>query len=394
MTHASRPLFVVYVAWHPAFAGGASMAKLLYEHYRRKLYENVAGGAGVSVLYRFAPPEGADSPAPIDFGDSESSAVVVLLDEHFAADAAYMAWLRSVCKDAEDAGLRCLVTPVALDAAMTRTGLVEQAIRWDQWATLDPQARMLKLLSSLTYQFCRMLRALLGKLKNPARHEDELAQFLNKVQVFLSHSKRDADGQRIAKLIRQQLFDGEGLASFFDVHDIPPGLPFDKVLLHQVKVSAVVVVHTDSFSSREWCRREVIEAKRWNVPLVVANCISDLDERGFPYMGNVPFVRMDPAKVDRIEYVVARLLDEVMKDFLWQCRVELVKRGDAAEVIFLPRPPELISLAAVEPAKPMTFVYPDPPLGAEEQRLFEVIAPTLRLKSMTEWLASADKEAS
>ena len=267
MTHTSRPLFVIYVAWHPTFADGASMAKLLYEHYRRKLYENVAGGTGVSVLYRFAPPEGTNAPAPIDFGESEATAVVVLLDEHFASDAAYMVWLRSVCKGAEAAGLRCLVTPIAMDAALTHTGMVEQAIRWDQWTLLDGQAKMLKVLSSLTYQFCRMLRALLGKLKNPARDEDELAQFLTKVQVFLSHSKRDADGQRIARLIRQQLFDGEGLASFFDVHDIPPGLPFDRVLLHQVKVSAVVVVHTDSFSSREWCRREVIEAKRWNVPL-------------------------------------------------------------------------------------------------------------------------------
>jgi hypothetical protein len=56
----------------------------------------------------------------------------------------------------------------------------------------------------------------------------------------------------------------------------------------------MVAIHTDSYSSREWCRREIIEAKRWNVPLVVANGISNLDERGFPYMGNVPVVRLEP----------------------------------------------------------------------------------------------------
>src|SRR6202020_2050865 len=120
-----------------------------------------------------------------------------------------------------------------------------------------------------------------------------------------SHSKHDRDGERIAKLIRKALFDGNGLASFFDVHDIPTGVRFDRAILQQVKVSAVVAIYTDSYSSREWCRREIIEAKRWNVPLVVANCIADKDKRGFPYMGNVPVVRMDPRAVDRIDHVVA-----------------------------------------------------------------------------------------
>jgi hypothetical protein len=58
------------------------------------------------------------------------------------------------------------------------------------------------------------------------------------------------------------------------VHDIPAGLRFHKVLLQQVRVSAMVAIHADSYSSREWCRREIIEAKRWNVPLVVANATS------------------------------------------------------------------------------------------------------------------------
>src|SRR5437867_2866228 len=160
-------------------------------------------------------------------------------------------------------------------------------------------------------------------------------------------------------------------------------------ILQKVKVSAVVAVYTDSYSSREWCRREIIEAKRWNVPLIVANCISDLDERSFPYLGNVPVVRMDPEKSDRIDYIIGRLLDEVLKDFLWRCRVELTVASRNDDVIFLPRPPELISLAGISASGRATLVYPDPPIGTEEQRLFELVAPTIRLRSMTEWLAEA-----
>lgn len=388
----TRPFLVVYIAWHPGFAAGPAIAEVLYDHFRRKLFENVAGGTGLSVLYRATPPAGQAAPLPIDFDEGETAAVITLFDESFAADAAYMAWLKDTAERAEARGLGTRVFPVAMDAALTQSGMVEQAVRWDKWDGTDTAARSRRLISSLTYQFARMLRAYLERLLHPDDADDALERYLKKVQVFLSHSKRDDDGERIAKVIRQALFDGEGLSSFFDVHDIAPGLPFDKVILNQVRVSAVVAIHTDSFSSREWCRREIIEAKRASVPLVVANCLADRDERGFPYMGNVPVVRMSPGRVDRIEDVIGRLLDEVLKDFLWRCRVELVRKSAGDRVRFLPRPPELISLAGLDRAAgtPTILVYPDPPLGAEEQRLFEEIAPDVRLRSLTEWVAEAE----
>jgi hypothetical protein len=159
--------------------------------------------------------------------------------------------------------------------------------------------------------------------------------------------------------------------------------------MHYVRVSAVVALHTDSFSSREWCRREIIEAKRANVPLVVANCITDFEERGFPYLGNVPVVRLEPDATHRISYVVARLLDEVLKDFLWRCRVELASRA-VRGVDFLPRSPELISLVELASSGDLagrTVVYPDPPLGLEELGLIEALAPKTILRSYTQWLS-------
>ena len=41
----------------------------------------------------------------------------------------------------------------------------------------------------------------------------------------------------------------------------------------------------------------------------------------------------------------------------------------------------------------MTLVYPDPPIGSEEQRLFEVIAPAVKLRSLTEWIAKSGVQA-
>ena len=269
-------------------------------------------------------------------------------------------------------------------------GFAEQAVRWDKWQDVELVDRLRRVTSDLSYQFSRMLRRYLERLRHP--DTEDLDRYLKKVQIFLSHSKRDANGVRIATAIRETLFKGDGLASFFDVHDIPTGIRFNIAILQQVRVSAVVAIHTDSYSSREWCRREILEAKLSNVPLVVANCIADLDERGFPYMGNVPVVRMDPAALDRIDRIVDRLLDEVLKDFLWRCRTEVTKSGYIVGVEFLPRPPELISLASLKDHQDadVILVYPDPPLGSEEQRLFEVVAPKVKLRSLTEWLAESE----
>lgn len=389
MTVSTRPFLILYIAWHPAFEKGSGIAKELYDHYRRDLYENLAGGAGLSVIYRSTPAPHTSAPPHIALEEGETAAIVLLFDEHFASDVAYVAWAKDLMSQTDAAGLRARVFPVAIDDALIRMDIMQQGVRWDLWHGMQHTERLLRLTSDLTYQFCRMLRSYLECLCHPGKDEATLEQYLKKVQIFLSHSKRDPNGERIAKEIRNRLFQGPGLSSFFDVNDIPVGARFDDVILQQVRGSAVIAIYTDSFSSREWCRREIIEAKRRSVPLVVANCISAADERGFPYLGNVPVVRMDPTVIDRIDQVISRLLDEVLKHFLWRCRVKMIPDKFLENTIFLPRPPELISLAILdgEAGKEIVLVYPDPPLGSEEQRLFEIIAPNILLRSLTEWLA-------
>lgn len=390
----TRPFIVIYIAWHPAFTAGEELANVLYNHYRRDLFENVAGGTGLSVVFRTIPAPGQLVPIAIDFEDAETTAVIVFLDDHLIGDTAWNRYIDKIIGQADSAGLRARIFPVAISASVTKVrGEISQInyIRWDQWSRDSMKDRWQKLIAKLSYEFCRMLRHYLEHLKRPAESTEMLARYLEKVRVFLSHSKHDEHGECIARAIRDNIHQRTGLASF-DVLDIPAGLRFADVLIHYVRVSAVVALHTDSYSSREWCRREIIEAKRANVPLVIANCITDFEERGFPYMGNVPVVRMEPDAVHRIGYLIARLLDEVFKDFLWRCRVELAHAHGGAGVVFLPRPPELISLVDLTPPgavklEEQVIVYPDPPLGIEEAELFYAVAPGISLRSYTEWLA-------
>ena len=244
-----------------------------------------------------------------------------------------------------------------------------------------------------------MLRHHLAQLENPSNKN--LENYLKKVQIFLSHSKHDSDGTEIATSIRKRIHAGHGLSSFFDVNDIPAGLRFDEVLLAQVRISAMIAIHTDSYSSREWCRKEIIEAKAWNVPLVVANSINNMDERGFPYMGNVPVVRLgyDVADVSRIDIVISRLLDEVLKDFLWRCQTHEIKKQLPSRAFLIPRPPELISLSCIPEGPELTdtastetiLIYPDPPLSTEEERLINRVSPNVQLRSLAEWKAGATR---
>lgn len=389
MADSTRPFLVVYVVWHPAFIAGAEIAERVREHFRRQLYANVAGGAGLSVMYRSTPAPGEKIPLPIPLDEAETTAVVVIADPLLAGDADWVGYVQQIGAATEAAGLGSRLFPVSLDASVLgRLKVDEQALRWDLWPG-NGATRGRRLLTELTYEFCRMLRHYLEHLKHPDEEEAALEKYLTNVRIFLSHSKHDPHGTAIALAIRDSLHAGHGLASFFDVHDIPGGLRFHKVILQQVRTSAVVAIHTDSYSSREWCRKEIIEAKRASVPLVVANSISDVDERGFPYMGNVPLVRLEPEHEERIDFVISRLIDEVLKDFLWRCQVQIAGTQDP-NVIFLPRPPELISLASLPPvseAPHPLVVYPDPPLSTEEERLFSTIAPHVQLRSRSEWLA-------
>ena len=153
----------------------------------------------------------------------------------------------------------------------------------------------------------------------------------------------------------------------------------------------MVSIYTDSYSSREWCRHEVIEAKRMNVPMLVVDCLQTVDERSFPYLGNVPVIRMDPCSRDRVDQVASLLLDEVFKDFLWRQRVERFRRSHP-QVMFTARPPELIALSVLtenDDDGEQLIVYPGPPLGLQETRLFADIVPNVRLHTLVDWLVEA-----
>ena len=385
--------FMLYVAWHPGYAKGAAIAERLYQHFGSHRYRNIVGGAGVSVLFRSTSAPGSATPLPIEWDDADATAVVLLVDDMLASDPDWVQYIHELVEEVQARGLGARVFPVTMAAGVLDIGLEIQAMRWDHWVGSDDEKEQ-RLLREIICEFSRMLRHQLGQFQHPDT-PDSFESYLKNVSVFLSHSKHDEHGTPVARAVRDWLHANSSLSSFLDVYDIPAGLPFAAVMDHSIQIGVLLAICTDSYSSRQWCRHEVIEAKRNNIPMLVVNCLETVDERALPYLGNVPVIRMNPDLRDRIEQVAGLLLDEVFKDFLWRCRVERLRQSHP-HVLFMARPPEMISLSSLPHCTGelnQSIVYPDPPLSTEESSLLIDLVPGLHLFSLMQWQGEAEHDA-
>lgn len=363
--------------WHPQCSDSDVAARHLIEHFTRERFS--IDEMGVSVFEWSSPPAGSSLPAPVALG-GEPSVVVALIGNEIQRDSAWSTYVRGLaerCLSVEGEEFRRCIVPVAMTSRTIATDLGVQALRWFDWGGRR-DSRAQRLVREVTYAASRLLRTTL-------KAAPELSDQLEKVRVFLSHSKHDRVGERVAQCIRDWLHNDVQLSVFLDVVGILAGFPPDRVLEEEVRRSAILVVYSDSFSSREWCGREVLVAKESGRPIVVADCIEGVDERSFPYLGNVPVVRLCSQPPYNVERVVGRLLDEVFKDFLWKYRTAALSR-DNPYVKFVARAPELLTAVNTKAASPETsaVVYPDPPLNLREHDLMKSMG--IEFLSLSQWM--------
>lgn len=195
---------------------------------------------------------------------------------------------------------------------------------------------------------------------------DSLIRFIqdknSKVQIFISHSKKDAGkiGEVRAKELAQYLRTKTKLNTFFDVVDILDGNRFDTQIEKGVENALLMILYTNTYSDREWCRRELIAAKDHNIPTVVVMMMDGVAQRVFPYIGNVPCIEYQTDWRKPINLLLKTALDEYHEQLL----LDSLKEGKD-EVHVTPFPPELYNLRAISSAK-SCVLYPEPPLGLEE----------------------------
>src|SRR5207248_48092 len=114
-------------------------------------------------------------------------------------------------------------------------------------------------------EICRLLQGM------PRGSAGDLQLSPEPLQLFISHAK--LDGEKDAQELLAKI-EGSFLGAFFDTKHIASGYDFSDEIRAQIERSAVVALQSDAFASRPWCRREILEAKRHERPIVVIHRMS------------------------------------------------------------------------------------------------------------------------
>ena len=193
-------------------------------------------------------------------------------------------------------------------------------------------------------------------------------------KVFISHSKHDTDGKSYAEDLRDYLVHNTTkLSFFFDVNSIMEGYAFNKQIEDGVKDSIFITMVSSTYSDREWCRKELIEAKKNKVPVIGVYLLNGKVERMFPYIGNMPGVSFDGDWQPVVNLLLRTALNQSYQEKL------LFKFTQGhAEMEALTTMPEAFSFSFI-PVDKTKVIYPEPPLCNEELKILTKIRPGVEL---------------
>ena len=203
------------------------------------------------------------------------------------------------------------------------------------------------------------------------------------LKLFLSHAKDRAQGVAAATALKALIESGP-MREFFDATDIAPGYEFEAEILAHIADSTLVAIHSDSYSSRYWCQREVLAAKDADRPIIAVDLIGKYEDRRFPLGGNLPAVRI-PVEADfqinevHLLGILQAALVESIRFFYSRVTLSAYQAAGwfPSDALLAARPPEACVLARLAAAIKreedgiLDFVYPDPPIYQEEARHFE-----------------------
>jgi hypothetical protein len=368
----------LYVLWHPKYKEGQKIAEYIYSTYNRNIDEPLNRGIGIPVFYRSINFEDGQ-PLAINYKAAERNAIIVLVEDK--AIIHWQSYILGICNEVDSEKSLNRIFPIALNENFQNIGTQLSENNFLRvMKDRGLKKKMEKLTTQLTHELCRMLY---GKPRFSESSSKEYSE--EPISLFISHAKRD--GGEIASELRTTAQEKTSVSTFFDAIDIAPGSKWKTELEANIENSALIVVQTDAYSSREWCRWEVLKAKKNNRPVVVINAIKDGEERSFPYLGNVPTIRLNSKSYERtLDFVLMEILRFYYTYLYISERKGLRKLTGVLKHKILASPPELLTLlekAREEETKGELVIYPDPPLTNEEMELLNEMAPDFEFLTPT-----------
>jgi hypothetical protein len=371
------PILDVFVVWHPDDKIGANRFLELHEHFHSPAFSGLAGGA-VEVYARSAAwdsrgaprPLGIESPLDAGLPAAQFNAIVPVIDTSLlraVADSTsgWNAYVQGIAALQEQSGV--CVYPVVADGLQWGGTAIHKILGRCQAlpCTEDIDRRLLgrELAQAITQQVRR-------ETGHPTR-----------LKVFVSHTKHQSaeeaarSGSAIFNRVRERIMQTH-LTTFFDAQDIQPGDFWEQTLDEGAASCALLMVRTDVYAGREWTQREVHAAKRSGMPIVCMYALTAGEERGSFLLDHVPSVTCDLCDPDPgIELALNRLVDEALKNSLWQAQTSYLARdGFDWLPAQSPEPTTLAPwLAQHQESEPddrhLWVIHPDPPLGRAEREV-------------------------
>lgn len=369
------PILDVYVVWHPDDHAGADVFERIHAHFHSAAYSGLAGGA-VEVYARSlgwstadGPPRPLLLPGPSDRmpQPAEFSAIVPVLGtglrDAVQSDPDWAAYLDVIAGSVTSS---VSVLPVAVPGVNLSDSILQATVGAIQRLPLDSLA----------------VAGLLERSVAQAVAQ-KAAGSTAPVRVFISHAKHfsnsetDLPGGPLYEHVRSVIA-GTHLADFFDAHDLLPGTDWAAELEANASVCALLMVRTDRYASREWTQREVLAAKRHDVPIVGLIALTEGEARGSFLMDHVPTVALrDDAVTASIAASLNRLVDEVLKRALWGAQSTYIRdEGFDWTPVHAPEPSTAVDWLSRHQSghsddSHLWIIHPDPPLGSAERTVID-----------------------
>ncbi len=376
----------VYVLWHPDFKRGQKIADDIYSNFSRDTKSPLSRGIGIPVYYRSTPVKGSFIPKSVPLDQSDHNAIVVLIDDYLFNDDKWNLFVKLLIKKV-DAKTR--IFPIAIssnayyfeESTLGREQFIDAKPKKIDYTDKEFEKISKTINSRLLHDFCRLLLN-----KNPFYNAEEENKAPAPVRLFISHAK--FDGEAEAKIFRDYVRATTKLNTFFDANDIADGHRFDTQIEDALKEgnAALVVFHSDAYSTREWCQIEVLTAKRFKSPIVLVHNITIGEKRSFPYLGNIPTIKfLNNNFDDIIDLTLFQVLMNVFHKLnLHQIAKLYIPKG-ITQFELLSTPPELLNFSDLltiklkkSSGKRFTVIYPDPPLGNTEMKVLEEMKCNLK----------------
>lgn len=348
----------IYVLYHSENKEGHEIYDRLYKLLCRDAGEPFYGGLDIPVYFS----TGSDTQPVnvIDYTRAEKMVLLLLIDQKMYISSVW----RDVVKDIPDTSKVCLCPISQSQFALDFSDRIAD----QQFISLKTYSIIENWQEFKTRLFDYLIRSISD---NPKK----------KLKIFISHSKRDRDdiGRVNAENLRDYLRKETKDDSFYDVNDIVDGFRFDHQIDSAIKDSLLIVLFTNTYSCREWCRRELLTAKKHKIPAIAVFMVNGDIDRVFPYIGNIPSTIYDGDWSPVLNLLFHTALDQYYEQLL----LERIKEGDTT---VLPFSPEAFSFSIVDDAK-KTVLYPEPPLGQEEIEILQAIRPGIAFYTPMQYFA-------